>query len=65
MKITRIELCHPVNRPGKHDDTLRALSVSDGWELGLWTFGGRSDGVRAAKDGGELYIPMTNIRSIS
>lgn len=75
MKITRIELCHPVNRPGKNDDNYRALpppnAADDDWELGLGSrLAGLSPahGVTARYHGGrdttEMFIPSSNIKSI-
>lgn len=68
MKITRIELCHPVNRPGKHDDNIRSFTASDdGWALDLWQLPGGAQVVIATNESepSKLYIPMSNIRSIT
>lgn len=68
MKITRIELCHPVNRPGKHDDNIRVFTANvGGWALDLWQLPGGTQCVIATNEGeqSKLYIPMSNIRSIT
>lgn len=70
MKITRIELCHPVNRPGKRDDNYKELPPVIGpvqhmgqWRLELKQLGGIA-GVNAQCPDGEIFIPSTNIKSI-
>lgn len=64
MKITRIQLAHPVSRPGKRDDNYHALPPPGGgdeWAL-EWL---ESQGVvRAEHDSGTLLVPMTNVKAI-
>jgi hypothetical protein len=71
MKITRIELCHPVNRPGKHDDNYRELpppspGIGENWALELGTnLRHVGDCVTAWVSGIAMVIPMHNIKCIN
>jgi hypothetical protein len=70
MKITRIELCHPVNRPGKRDDNYKELpppgAKPEDWSLEADELlaGISISGVRARLGKHEMFVPISNIRSI-